>query len=973
MKESYRNFRVTSRTDLPEIQATLVELVHEKTGAKLLHLATEDDENLFCISLCTRPSSSNGVAHILEHTVLCGSSRFPVKDPFFSMGRRSLNTFMNAFTGSDFTSYPASSQIKSDFYNLLDVYADAIFHPLLTPLSFLQEGHRLEFAEDGSLIIKGIVYNEMKGALASGEARLGEVLMESLFPTLTYGKNSGGNPREIPHLTHAEMKQFHRTFYHPSRALFFFYGNIPLEEHVDFLEERVLKDVSPLPPLAPLSMERPLLRKVVRTEHYPILASEGDIEEKTLVALGFLTASILDQEEVLALNVLDLVLMGTDAAPLKMALLKSQLCKVVDSSLEDEMSQVPYLILCKGCKNKAAPLIEKLISETLEKVAIEGFSPALVEGAVHQIEMSRKEISSPYGLTLYFRAALLKQQGGKPEDALMIHTLFNRLRAKLKDGSYLPTLIRKYLLNNTHSALITMLPDTTLEKKEQQEEEEMLAKRKEHLTKEERELIIKTAKELEAYQDKEEDLSSLPTVLLTDIPTAGKEFELHKERYGHLTLFHHPTFTNGILYAELVFDLPDMEAEQLPFLKLFSLFLPLVGAGGRTYAQNLDYLFAHTGGVASEIDLCFQADDCTHIKPAFLLKGKALHGKADKLFSFFTDVVSSADFTDQQRIGELLKEHVEELEGSIASSPMRFAIYHAASALSTPLAIRNALSGLLYFWKLKKIKEEFEKEPSTLIEMLTALQKKILALKTADLVLTCEQTLFETLKGETLFSLSEALVRPYTPWKGTNLTLPRGASQGRITANAVAFSAWVLPSVCYTDPATPYLSLAAKIMENTSLHKKIREQGGAYGSGASHVALSGYFLFHAYRDPHLSSTWKAFEEAIYTMAQGDFDEEDLQEAKLEIIQDLDAPFPPGARGGAAYDRLRGGRSAKRRQEYRERLLMAKKEDVIEAVRTHLASAQGTFVTMAGETLLDKEKALVQERSLPIFPLFYSEP
>ncbi|MBI3900729.1 MAG: insulinase family protein, partial [Chlamydiia bacterium] len=286
--QNYRDFTLTRYLPLPELQSTWIELVH-KTGARVFHVANEDVENFFCLSFQTLPLSSNGVAHILEHTVLCGSKKYPVKDPFFSMGRRSLNTFMNAFTGQDFTCYPASSQIEKDFYNLLSVYLDAVFHPELKRFSFLQEGHRLTVThanEPGEMLqFDGVVYNEMKGAFSSSDSRLWKKLFASLFPNLPYAFDTGGDPKEIPHLSHAELIAFHRNFYHPSRCIFFFYGNLPLAKHLDFLAEETFSHVKGLAPLPPLPLQPRFTAPQIITSHYPISSSES-LEKKGILAFG---------------------------------------------------------------------------------------------------------------------------------------------------------------------------------------------------------------------------------------------------------------------------------------------------------------------------------------------------------------------------------------------------------------------------------------------------------------------------------------------------------------------------------------------------------------------------------------------------------------------------------------------------------------------------------------------------------------
>ena len=434
--QRYRDFVVTKYLPISELNCILREMIHEPTGATVMHIENDDPENLFCLSFQTLPSSSNGVAHILEHTVLCGSKKYPVKDPFFAMNRRSLNTFMNAFTGADFTCYPAASQVEQDFYNLLDVYMDAVFHPELKELSFLQEGHRYEFADPkdpkSALEIKGIVYNEMKGSLNSGDARLWHAMLEHLFPDLPYKYNSGGDPLVIPELTYPKLIAFHETFYHPSRCLFYFYGNLPLKKHLDTLADKALHNVKKLAPLKPIPRQ-PRFKKPVRKEMpFPIHEAE-DLGTKAIIAFGWLTAPIVDQEEVLALSLLDSILMDTDASLLKLPLLESELCVQADGVIDTEVSEVPYSIVCKGCRKEDADKLEKTLMASLQKIVETGIPFPLIESALHQLEFSRTEIAgdqSPFGLTLFMRAGLPRQHGCAAENALMIHSLFEQAAQK---------------------------------------------------------------------------------------------------------------------------------------------------------------------------------------------------------------------------------------------------------------------------------------------------------------------------------------------------------------------------------------------------------------------------------------------------------------------------------------------------------------------------------------------------------------
>ncbi len=972
--EKYGNFVVKRCSEIQEIQSTLIELEHVPTGAEVMQIVNDDEENLFNLSFRTWPEKSNGVAHILEHTVLCGSEKFPVRDPFFSMSRRSLNTFMNALTGADFTCYPASSQVEKDFYNLLDVYLDAVFKPLLSQMSFLQEGHRLEFLNpedpNSPLLFKGIVFNEMKGAMATGEARLSEAIMHALFPNLTYGVNSGGEPKEIPSLTYEELKAFHSKFYHPSQCLFFFYGNLPIEKHLDFLEEHALKGVQKAPPL-PFLPKQPRFKKgVEKTLNYPI-AEEEDPKEKTLFGISWLTCSVLEQDEILALLVLDLVLMGTDAAPLKMALLKSNLCKQTDSMIDTEMSEIPFTIICKGCDADHAEEIEKVIRLNLSKLVKEGLPNHLIEGAIHQLEMARTEIvgnSSPYGLHLYFRSGLLKQHGGNPEDGLRVHTLFGKLRADIENPKYLTGLIEKYFLNNPHYARVIMNPDKELPAKEVEEEQEILTNICASLKDKDVKMLLDQSEELHKLQEQPEVPEVLPKVSLKDVASHGKEFPLTHDTCGKFELYYHPCFTNEIIYADLIFDLPAIPQADLSFLRLFTLLLPQMGCGGRNYQEQLEYLLQHTGGIGVSLDLGLQAENPAQMRPSLNIRGKSLYRKMDKFFPIFRDLLISADFKDKERIKELLMQHFNSLQNSIQHSSLRYAVNLAARGLSVPSTILSAWYGLDYFWTLKEIVETFEKNPDVLTTKLEELQARCLGIENAHLVLSCDEATVQKLKVNDFYGLTELPTKSFLPWKG-DYPIIETHSQGRLTASPVAFTAMLFPSVCYAHPDAAAISIASEIMENKVLHKRIREQGGAYGAGAVNSVLSGQFYFYGYRDPKLNSTIAAFKEAIELVAKGEFEPSDIEEAKLGLFQEIDSPTPPGTRAMTAYSRMQGNRTPELRQKFREALFNASQKTIQEAVRTHLLPGfeKGIVVSFAGKELLEKEGRLLKP-NLPIYSI-----
>jgi Zn-dependent M16 (insulinase) family peptidase len=973
--QTYHDFTLTKALEIPELQCLLRELVHEPTGARIMHIGNDDPENLFCLSFQTLPNNSNGVAHILEHTVLCGSQKYPVKDPFFSMNRRSLNTFMNALTGADFTCYPASTQVYTDFYNLLEVYLDAVFKPTLHELSFAQEGHRLEFAipnDPGSpLEYKGIVYNEMKGALSSSSARLAEAINETLFPDTTYGVNSGGDPAAIPSLSYQELKEFHEKYYHPSRCLFFFYGNMPLEGHLDFIAQHALKNVKKVSPLPPIPLQPRFPAPVHREFSYPI-SPEEDTADKALLAFGWLTCHILEQEDVLAMNILEIILMDTDASPLKMALLKSGLCKQVNSFIDVEINEIPWGIILKGCNPDDADTLEKIVQETLNEICLKSLPIQTIENAIHQLEFYRSEITgdhAPFGLSLFMRSGLLKQHGTEPEQGLMIHSLFDRLRKRtLSDPYYFNNLIKKHLLNNPHYVRIVMKPDKTLGAKEGEDEWRKLRLIKETLSEEEVRAIVHKAVKLDLFQkqQEEEDIEFLPKVTLKDVPLIAREYPLTKEKAGPLTLFHHPVFTNDIIYADLVYDLPDLTEDELFYLRLLTVVLTQVGCGNRSYEENLDYIQGHTGGIGAGISLNLQAQDNKIFYPTFHLRGKALHRKASKLFPLMLDTLTAPHLDGLKRFKEILFKHFSGMEGRLSQSALKYAINLSASALNSASKVANDLYGLNYYWKIRDLVKNFESQGPVVLTKLQEIREKVTCLEQPDLVLSCDAVSYDELKRHAFYGLQDIPTHSFTPWKG-DFSLSPVPPQGRLIASPVAFIGKVFSTVPYIHPYAPALTAAAFLFDNLTLHASIREQGGAYGGGAVSNPMSGSFYFYSYRDPNIVQTLKAFEESISTILEGDFEDSDLEEAKLEMIQTLDAPVSPGSQAELAYGWMREGKIGLR-QPFRNQLLKLDREQIIEAVQNVIAPQfdKGTVIVFAGQEQLDKaNKELTAEGKAPL--------
>jgi len=971
----HEGFTFTKVLPIEELQLVLYELRHDLTGAQVMHLESDDQENLFCISFQTLPTDSTGVAHILEHTVLCGSKKYPVKDPFFSMARRSLNTFMNAMTGSDFTCYPASSQVEKDYYNLLSVYLDAVFFPELKKLSFLQEGHRLEFqkAEDPTspLIFKGVVFNEMKGSLSSPETRLWQAVMENLTPDLTYTYNSGGDPIEIPSLTYEGLKSFHEKFYHPSHSLFFFYGNLPLEKHLDFITKHALKGIQKAPDFPSFPLQKRFKRPIANEISYPL--KDEDQKKKTFIAFAWLTTELQNEHDALALAVIDSVLMETDASPLKLALLKSGLCTQADGYLDLDMSEIPYAIICRGADPENGKKLREIIFNTLKNIAAKGIDSKYLDAAIHQLEFSRLEITGdygPFGLTLFMRSALPKQHGCPSENALTVYAQFEELQERIKEPQYLTGLINTYLIENPHFLQLTMKPSRTLQDEEDAEEKEWLHQIEKALSEEAKEKILKQSKDLKKYQEKTEKQSvdCLPKIELIDVPKDVPDFTLRHEQQDQLSIFHHQCFTNHIIYADIVFDLPQISIDDLPYVQLLITLLPELGIGKRDYRANLDYINTYLGGFGATMQLHPQIEDPSHLKPSFGFRGKALDRHVDKLFVLFKEICRSPRFDEKERIKELILQIHTSQQNKLSKNALSYAIQLALGPLTLSATISQKWSGLDYFFFIRDLVKDIDNRLPHLMEKLRELCNRLFHFNVPHLIVSCNAKEQEHLSSHNYFGLGELPSKPLDPWEGFSVTMEK-KSQARVISTPVAFSTWGFKTCTALHRHAPALSLATNLFENTFLHQKIREQGGAYGSGANYSPLSGHFYFYSYRDPHIASTYDAFKKSIELIKTGKFTNRDLEEAKLGLIQDSDTPVSPGSRAIVAYSQFREGRLKPIRQEFREHILGMDKKEVKEAVEKELGQIQdqGIAVTFSNQKLIEKENETLSP-SLPILPV-----
>jgi len=914
------------------------------------HLDAPNEENVFMVAFRTVPMDSTGVAHILEHTALCGSEHYPVRDPFFMMIRRSLNTFMNAFTSSDWTAYPFASQNRKDYFNLLDVYLDAVFFSNLDELDFAQEGHRLEFATpddtNSDLVFKGVVFNEMKGAMSSPVSTLWQSLSKHLFPTTTYHFNSGGEPADIPDLSYDELKSFYKTHYHPSNAVFMTYGNIPVLELQEIFEDRVLSRFEQSTQRVSVENEKRLTQPIVVEESYALDESE-DQENKTHTVVGWLLGSATDLYASLSAELLSGILLEDSSSPLRFALettdlgtAPSPLCGLDNSSRE-----MTFSCGMEGSSPDKAKAIEDLILSTLKKVADKGVDDDRVEAVLHQLELDQREVGGahyPYGLQLILDALPSAVHYGDALASLNLETVLERLREDIKNPDFIPNLLRTQLLENKHRVRLTMNPDTQLDQKRNAEEAAKLASIKAGLNPSEQQHIVELAKKLDQRQNQEDDESILPKVGLEDVPekldiATGKQTQIK-----HRTVSSYNQGTNGLIYQQYVVELPSMDKELLQLLPYYTNCLTELGCGQQDYLTMQARQSSVSGGIGAFTSMRGAIDNEQNVSSHFILSGKALARNHKAFGELFQDIFQNARFDEHDRIRELMAQLRASREQSITGRGHSLAMSTASAGMSPSAALRHKLTGLSGINYLKSLDDTLDEKTSI----------KQLADKMAEL-----HTIIQASPGQFLLigetdSLNNQQEDCNNLWPDTETNGFTPLSLGRIreqvnelwiTSTSVNFCAKAFETVPGEHPDAAALSVLGGFLRNGFLHRVIREQGGAYGGGASQNAESACFQFYSYRDPRLSETLDDFDKSVDWLLNSKHEWRQVEEAILGVISGMDKPSSPAGEAKDAFQNALYGRTPEQRQKLRRRILEVSLEDLQRVGETYLTKECSTAV------------------------------
>ncbi|ENU36354.1 MULTISPECIES: insulinase family protein [Acinetobacter] len=933
-------FQLLRQHHVEALDIYVSEYKHKVTGAVHYHLATNNDENVFLVAFRTQPMDSKGTAHILEHTALCGSEKFPVRDPFFLMIRRSLNTFMNAFTAADWTAYPFATQNKKDFQNLLSVYLDAAFAANLNPLDFAQEGIRIELENDQA-VYKGVVFNEMKGAMSSPTDQIYHQLAHHLFPETTYHYNSGGDPKDIPDLSYEQLVEFYKTHYHPSNAVFMTFGNQNAYDLQEQFETLALHKFSKGTTLYS-TPEKRLTAPIEVTESYAV--DSEDLKDKTFHVISWLLPETSDIKLRLGMRLVEGILLENSASPLRHYL---ETCGYAQSTgplmgVDDSNFEMTFYCGVQGSNAEYAENFKSGVLNILQDVASKPVDTDLVDAILHQIELHQREINgdgTPYGLSLILNGLGSAIHHNDPIHVWDVDSAIEQVKEELKDPMWLSNLIQIHLLDNPHRVQMTLVPDATKSVKEQQAEQARLAEITANLTEDQKIEIQEKTEALKKRQDTPDDLELLPKVGLEDVPAdlhivQGQLREIICNGLDTpLNLYH--AGTNGIYYQQVLIQIPD-EIVQSPYFNLLSILMGEVGAGEYDYLELQQLQTAVSGGLGMGASLRSKVDNKDRISAWLTLTTKSLTQKLDAI-QLLKLAFEQLRFDEKDRIIELLQQRKTRWQSRLSGSGHSYAMQTASRQMSA-LARRDyhntGLGALNWLSDLVTKIDQDEDAYHALIAELQAIHRKLLQAP-KQFLLVCEEHHFDRLVEEVqnVWDKLQVNKEPVTLTQVEQVNTANDEAWLIQTNVQFCASAYQAVDVAHAD-AAPLMVLAA-YLRNGFLHSAIREKGGAYGGGASYDGNACSFRFYSYRDPRLAETFNDFEASVQWLLNTEQQPHQLEEAILGLVASMDKPGSPAGEAITACYALLHARTPKFRKMLRERLLNVTLDDLNRVAKQYL--------------------------------------
>lgn len=923
---------------LEDVNGIGMVLQHKKTGARIAIVANDDNNKVFSIGFRTPPKNSTGVAHIIEHSVLCGSKNFPAKDPFVELAKGSLNTFLNAMTYPDKTVYPIASMNDQDFKNLMHVYMDAVLYPNIYQRKeiFHQEGWHYELEDENSeLKYNGVVYNEMKGAFSSPESLLYRMIQNSLFPDTPYGVESGGDPDHIPELSYEEFIEFHKTYYHPSNSYIYLYGDMDFEERLSWLDQEYLNQYDRHPVASEVNLQKSFdaIREV---EAFYSLSEEETIKDHTYLSLNAVVGSSLDKELSLTFQILDYVLLQAPGAPIKQALLDAEIGKDILGGYEDEILQTTFTIIAKNTQEDKKDQMIGVVKDVLSKIVEEGIDEKSLRAAINFYEFKYREADYgqfPKGLLYGLRAMSgWLHDDHKPFLHLKDSTGYAFLKEKIGTGYY-EACIKEYLLDNPHSSMVILKPKMGLSSEKEETIKKKLADYKAGLSQKEIHTIIKETKDLKEYQEipsTKEELERIPLLTREDIGKKVRPIFNEEHTVEGVKVVHHNVYTNKIAYVRLLFNIKEVPKELLPYASLLSFVLGYVDTTNHTYLDLSNEVNIHTGGISTNIISFSIKGSSENYYPVFEFATKVLYDKITDSFRLIQEMIDQTKLDDVKRLKEVIDEIKSKLQMHFNSAGHSVAVDRAMSYYSVHGLFKETTTGITFYKFIEALANDFTTKAEETIGKLKELMQMIFTKSNLLISITADDEGYQRF-SEKLPAFSDKLLlkadhKLYEAYD-TSALQPVGYNEGFKTAMQVQYVAragnFLKAGLKYTGA----LKVLKTILSYDYLWNNVRVKGGAYGCMCGFSGVDGDAYFTSYRDPNLRDTNQIYERAPEYVKNFTAEERDITKYIIGTFSTLDTPLTPQAQGKRSLSMYLAGLSEEDLQKERNEVLNVTIEDI----------------------------------------------
>ncbi len=899
---------------LPHMGSIAYELEHPASGARMLHVHNHDSENLFSIALRTLADDDSGTPHILEHSVLSGSKKFPVKDPFVIMTRMSMATFINAMTGIDYTVYPVASNVRKDLFNLADVYWDAVFHPALSPETFKQEGHHLNFADRSDpaspLVISGVVYNEMRGAYSVPERCVSQHMLRELFPDTPYGLSSGGDPLAIPNLTYEAFLDFYQRYYRPENAYIFVYGDIPTAEYATFVSERLqgyAREDLRVGAAAQPRWDAP--RRTVC--EYPV-ASSDPTEQRTFHEMAWLTGDALDVHDVLRLSVVGELLVGTSAAPLHRALIESKLGEnLTASSFFTFGLDSGFLVGLKGSEPDRCEAFERVVLETLERCARDGFPQDQVDAAFHQFAYVTLEINARYPLMTAMNAYSLWLHGADPLGYLRAQEALDSIRDEMRrDPDLAARIVRERLLDNPHRLTVTGRPEPGLSLRRDEELAASLAARRGALTDDQLALIRAEADELQRLQDtpnSEEALATLPRLHVADLPKRPKHIATSRiEVADGLEILRNDVFSNGVNYLRISADLAALPEELWRFMPLFGRCIAKMGAAGDDYVRMAERTAASTGALWFAPGLAGHATDPDACVRRGTFAMKTLDDRVETALGVLRDRIFELDLEDRDRLRDVLLQEKAAYRTQAGTQGHVYATRIATRGFGAIGGLMERVNGATQPRLALELSDAFDEHVDATIARLERIREHLLTAPTWTASFTGSPEAYARIESTLAAWNGERGREERDPVTLESLELAEVKRQGLAAPVDVAYCATAMPAPHASSIDDVGLEIGGLLLARGHLWDEVRAKGGAYGVRCAWSGASKWWVMSSYRDPRIEETLALFAGIADHVREANWSRDEIERTIIAGAKDAEQPIrPESATEAALWRHLQG--------------------------------------------------------------------